>query len=108
MIQDLWNEQAEYDADSYKYDPMAAFLYQREKIKNYKHGKHFHNQRKHFSLFVLYIDDMLGRETLVVFVQLSLIMAAKMDKTISHVRGWINGKIKIEFERLYPRMIRGA
>ena len=43
-----------------------------------------------------------------VLAQLSRIMAAKMDETISHVRGWINGRIRIAVAISYSRMIRGA
>ena len=48
-------------SDSYKYEPMAALLAQREMVKKYKHDKHCCNQRKHFSPFVLSLDRMLGR-----------------------------------------------
>ena len=67
MILVLWYWQVESiidaklgdsDADSYKYEPMAAILAQWETIKNDKHGKHCHNQRKHFSQFVLSVDGM--------------------------------------------------
>ena len=50
---------------------------------------------------------MLGREALVVLAQLSQTMASKIDKTILHVRGWINGQIEIAVLRLYSHMIRG-
>ena len=50
---------------------------------------------------------MLGSEALVVTVSLSELMAAKMDKTIFYVRGYINGCIAIASARSYSRMIRG-
>ena len=42
-------------------------------------------------LFVLSVNNMLGRESPAILVQLSRTMAAKMDKPISNVRGWTNG-----------------
>ena len=74
MIQGLWDCQVEAiidvklsgaDADSYKYEPMAALLARWKTIKNYKHVKHCHDKRKHFSLFVLSVYEMLGRDALV-------------------------------------------
>ena len=50
---------------------MAALLYRWGKINKDKDGKHYHNQRKHFSPFFLSVDEMLGREALVVLYQLS-------------------------------------
>ena len=44
-----------------------------------------------FSPFVLSVNDMIGRESLVVLVQLSRTVEAKMDKPISKLRGWTNG-----------------
>ena len=53
MIQGLWNHQVESiidvklsdsDADSYKYEPMAALLARWETIKKDKHCKHCHDQ----------------------------------------------------------------
>ena len=70
MIWGLWGQQDEAiidvkigdsDADSYRYEPMSALLDWWDKIKKDKHGKHFHDQQKHFSLFVLFVNGMLGR-----------------------------------------------
>ena len=41
------------DADTYKYDPMYRLLACWEKKNNDKKSNHFHEQRKHFSPFVL-------------------------------------------------------
>ena len=100
MIQILWDKQAEFiidvklgnaDADSYKYEPMAALLDWWETIKKDKHGKKCNDQWKKISMFVLSFYVILGRESLVVLAQLSLTMAEKSDKPLSHVREWING-----------------
>ena len=37
-----------------------------EKENNYKHGKNYHEQQKHFSKFFLSLDIMLGKEAVVV------------------------------------------
>ena len=75
------------DMSIYNHEPMDKILASWEKQKKDKHGKHFHEQRKHFSLFVLSVDGLLGKESLVLFANLSWLMAAKMDKTILYVRG---------------------
>ena len=109
MIQGLWDRQVEAiidvklgdaDADSYKYEPMSALLAGWETIKNNKHGKHCNNQQKQ--------DEMIGREALVVLAQLSRIMAEKMDESLSHVHGYINGQITIVVTRSYSCLIRGT
>ena len=66
---------------------MAELLAQWENIKKYKHGKHFHDQQKHFSPFALSVDGMLGREALVVISQLIRVVAAKRDKTLCNYGG---------------------
>ena len=80
MVRGLWVRQVDAisdvrlgdaDAYSYKYEPMTVLLARWEKIKKNMHGKHCHNRRIHFSLFVLSVDGMLGREALVVLSQLS-------------------------------------
>ena len=62
MIRGLWDHQVESiidaklgnnDTDSYKYEPMAALLSRWERIKNYKHGKQYHDQRIFFAVFSL-------------------------------------------------------
>ena len=68
MIQGLWDRQVEAiigakrgdaDADSYKYEPMAALLVQWKTIKKDQHDKHCHDQRKQISPFSLSVDGML-------------------------------------------------
>ena len=80
MIQDLLYHQVDAiiyvnlgdtDVDMHKYKPMTSLLARWEKIKKYKHGKHCHDQRKHFSPFVISVGIILGREALVVLSQLS-------------------------------------
>ena len=57
MIKALWDRQADAiidakigntDADSFRYQPMAALLDLWEKIKQDKHGKHFHDKWRFF------------------------------------------------------------
>ena len=61
-----------------------------------------------FYLFVISVDGMLGKESLVVLVNLSQLMAAKMKESISHVHDWINDRIAITVAIMYSCMIRGA
>ena len=49
-------------------DKLLAFW---EKVNKDKYGKHCHEQRKYFSLFVLSVDGMIGKEALVVLTNLS-------------------------------------
>ena len=58
-----------------------------------------------FSLFVLSVDGMLGREALVVILQLIRLMEEKRQEPLLQVQGWVNGQIKIAVARSYSRMI---
>ena len=75
------------DANTYKYEPMISLLSRWEKIKKYKHGKHYHDQRKYFSPFVLSVDIMLEREALVMLSKLIRVMEEKREEPLSQVRG---------------------
>ena len=84
MVRGLWDRQVDTiidvklgdaDADSYKYEPIEALLTRRYTIKKDNHGKHCHDQWKHFSAFVLSVDIILGREARVVLSQLIQAMA---------------------------------
>ena len=86
MVQGLWDFQVDAiidvklddtDSYSYEYEPMTALLARWETIKKEKHGKHCHDQRKHFSPFVLSVERILGREALFMLLQLSLLMVDK-------------------------------
>ena len=46
-----------------------------------------------------------GKEAQVVLSTLSRLMSAKMDETISHVKGWVNGQVEITVTRLYSRVL---
>ena len=59
-------------------------------------------------MFVFSVNGMIGRESLVILAQLSLIIAPKMDKPISHVQDWINSRIAIAFTRSYSCIIYGS
>ena len=71
------------DLYMYKYEPMTVLLSRRENIKKDKHGKHCHNQRNVFSSFVISVDGMIGRESLVVLYQLIQVMAGKREEPLS-------------------------
>ena len=80
MIRGLWDLQVEAtievklgdtDADLYKYKPIEALLARWETIKKDKHSKKCHYQQKLFLPFSLSVDVMLGREILIVLLQLS-------------------------------------
>ena len=116
-IQVLWDRQVDAiigvklgyaDAYTYKYEPMTSLLARWENIKKDKHGKRCNEQYKHFSPFVLSVDGMIGRESLVVLYQFSQFMADKSEELRSQVRGWLNRRITITVARSYSRMIRGA
>ena len=80
MVKGLWDCQVyaiidvklgDADGNSYRYEGMAAILAWLKTIKKKKHGKNRHDQMKHFSLFFLSVDRMIGREALVVISKLS-------------------------------------
>ena len=79
-----------------------------EKENKDKNGKHFHDQRKHFSPLILLVDSILGKEALVVLTNLSQLIATKLEEPFSQVRGWFNGLIEIVITRSYYRIICGA
>ena len=95
------------DTDSYKYEPMTRLLARWETIKKDKHGKQCHDQRGKF-LFVISVEGSLGREALVVFLQLSIFVADKRGEYLSQVWRWVNVRIAIAAVRSYSRMICGA
>ena len=64
-------------------------------MKNDKHGRHLHDQQKNFPPFVLSVDGILNKEDQVVLDTLSRLTATKTEEPISHVKGWVNGQIKI-------------
>ena len=48
---------------------------------------------------------MLVKEPLLVLINLSQLMAGKLEEPISHVCGWVNVRIAITVARSYYRMI---
>ena len=116
MIQGLWDRQVnasidvklgDSDADTYKYEPMTSLLGRWEKIKKYKHCKHCNDQWNFFT-FVLSVDRMLGRKSLVLLSQMSIVMAEKSEEPLLQVRGWSNVCITIAVARSYSQIIRIA
>ena len=83
------------DAETYRYEPTHKLLYCWGEINKEKYVKNCHKQRKLFYLFTLLLDGVLGREILVVHVNLSRIVSVKMNESLSHVLGWIIGQIAI-------------
>ena len=75
------------DTDMYKYEPITSLLARWENIKKDNHSKHCHNQRKYFSLFVLSVDRMLERESLVMISQFSRFMSEKIKKPFCNYGG---------------------
>ena len=61
-----------------------------------------------FSSFVLLVDTIMGKEALIVLATLSQLMAAKMDKPIFHVKGWVSARTAIAVARSYSRLLRIA
>ena len=69
--------------------------------KKEKHIQACYNQRRTFSLFVLSVDGMMGKEALVVLSTFIQLMDAKLNKPILHVTGWINDQVAIAAVRSY-------
>ena len=51
---------------------------------------------------------MLGKDALAILVNLSQLMAAKLEEPIFHVRGWVKNLIAIKITILYSCMIPGT
>ena len=51
------------------------------------------------------MDGILRKETLVVPLNLSQLMAEKIEEPISHIRGWVNIQLETMVTMLYYRMI---
>ena len=51
------------------------------------------------------MDFIIGKEGIVVLATFSQLMAEKIKETISHVGGWVNGRIEIAAVRSYSHMI---
>ena len=58
--------------------------------------------------FLLSVDGILGKDALVVLVNLIQLIATKLEEPLSQVHGFINGHIAIVVARSYPYMIHGA
>ena len=50
----------------------------------------------------------MDKEAQAILATLSRPMAAKMDKPIFHVKGWVNGQIEITVARSYSWVIHGS
>ena len=59
------------NADIYRFDPMDQLRDWWDKTNKDNHGKHCHEQGGKNSPFVIYVYGMLGRESLVVLLNLS-------------------------------------
>ena len=103
LIRGLWEIQIEAivefrfvydDVDVYNKEGMDTLLPRWEKMKKDKHGRNCHKQQKKYP-FILSVYGVLCKEAQVLLVTLTQLMAAKMEEPISHVNGWVNGRIKI-------------
>ena len=109
-IQGVWENQTEViigvkfgdaEADSWKPVRMDKLLEGWEKINKDKHGQACYNQGGWFSLFVLSVDGMMGKEALVVLATFSRVMTAKINEPIftsqdglkTGLKLWLRGSI---------------
>ena len=84
------------DGEIYVKEGMDTIFTRWEKMKKDKHGWHCQNQGKHFSLLVLSVDEIMGKETR----YFESTYGWKMEKPILHVKGWVNCRIEIAIARL--------
>ena len=54
-----------------------------------------------FSPFSLSVHGIIRKEAIVVLMNLSRLMAVKLEEPLSHVCGWVNSRITIEVTSLY-------
>ena len=88
------------DVENYVKEGMDTIFPRWEITNKEKHGRHCHEEWKHFSPFVLSVDEILGKEAQVVLATLSQLMTEKIEEHIFHIKGWVNGRIAIDFARL--------
>ena len=92
------------ETHTYKHELIYKLLvFRRIQIRISKVSTSTSNGKK--SPFVISVGGMLGKEDLVVIPHFRLLMAAKMDEPITHVRLWINGQFSIEVARSYSQII---
>ena len=77
-------------------------------MKKYKHGNPCHEKQKHFSPFIHSFGVIIGRGSLVVLVNFSSLMVAKMYEPILHMQIWVNVQNTIAVASLYSQMIHGS
>ena len=56
--------------------------------------------------FILSVDEMMGKDALVVPANLIWVVAAKMDEPILYITGWVNGRIESTIMTSYSRVLR--
>ena len=96
------------DTDSWNPSIMDNCLPGWEKLNKDNNGKACYDQRRNWSQFLLSVGAMTGKEALVPLSTLSRVMAKKMDEIISHVTGWVNGRIAVAAARSYCRVLHRA
>ena len=63
------------------------------------------SKKKHFYMYVLSVNGMLGKEAQFVLATLSRLMDAKLDEPIFYVTVWVKVGVVIMFARLYYRVL---
>ena len=61
-----------------------------------------------FSPFIISVDGIMVNEALVILTTFSRLMAAKLDESIVHITGWVNGQIAILVARSCSRVFHRA
>ena len=96
------------DSRSHRNRSPEAVLKTAERSKKKKHLNHCQQQRRHFTLFVVSTDGMIGDEANAMVKRLALVLSQKWEKTYSRVCGWLRSRIGIAIVRATHRCLRGS
>ena len=97
-----------WEAENYVKDRMDTLFTRWDQITRDKTRRNCHKQRKFFSLFVLSVDGILGKDAQEILATLSQIMATKMEEPTLHVKFWFNDQIAVVAASSYYWIIHGA
>ena len=96
------------DASSYVSRPVSKVLAGQEKDKKNKYLRSCLDSRCHFTPFVCSVDGVLGVEASAFLKHLSRKLAAKWERRIAEVSGYVKMRMSLAIVRATNRCIRGA
>jgi hypothetical protein len=96
------------DAKSNRSKDLIKVLATHEREKKRKYLEACLGQRRHFSLFVVSTDGLLGKEAKTLLKKLSALLAEKWEKPYSEVCGYVSARMSIAVCRATHLCLRGS